>query len=377
MNRGTPQRLLVVLDDCGPGDALVVDFCLEALLRAYPGAEADLLVGEQAATVFAHDRRFRRVIRSRLYEQRARRRFMLAVLKACELARLVTRLLRRYDRAITFYWGTTLLNVLVRAVTRGPSFGYANALPRLLDARLGRYRPAGDPLEQAVRLMEAAGVEAAPALPIPRTTDRGERLETVLEEHGLAAGAKIAVLHAGSDWACQQWRPERWAVLADQLVGELGVRVVFTGTRGEQRYIDEIRAMMRTASVSLAGRTGVPELATLLQRAALCVCVDSLPFELAQMAGTPTVVLAGQSRTAAGAVGGRAPLVVNRTAPDLRAAILDCKLSFEKAAYGGCRHHACPMAGLRGIEVEDVMTTVRKALDEGVDAHTRTRAVSP
>lgn len=377
MSRGTPHRLLVVLDDCGPGDALVVDFCLEALLRAYPDAEADLLVGEQAATVFADDRRFRRVIRSRLYEERARRRSLLVVLKARELARLVARLGRSYDVAITFYWGTTLLNLLVRAVTRGPSFGYANALPRLVDARLGRYRPAGDPLEQAVRLMNAAGVRAAPALPTPRTADGGERLEGVLEQQGLGEATNIAVLHTGSDWACQQWRPERWAVLADRLAGDLGVRVVFTGTCAEETYVEEIRAMMRTASVSLAGRTGVPELATLLQRAALCVCVDSLPFELAQMAGTPTVVLAGQSRTAPGAVGERPPFVVNRTAPDLRAAILACKLSFEKAAYGGCRHHGCPMAGLRGIEVEDVMTTVRKALQEGLDAHPRTRAVSP
>lgn len=360
-----PCRLLLVLDDCGPGDALVVDFCLQAVLQAHPGAEADLLVGEQAAPVFARDRRFARVITSRLYEQRSRHRSVLGLRKAREALRLGLRLGRRYDLAITFYWGTSLLNLLTRFVTHGPSLGFANAWPRLLDTRLGRYPQGGDSLEQAARLLAAAGLQARPAAPAPRVEEAdAHRTVELLSDYGLETSTPLAVLHTGSDWACQQWLPERWAELADQLAGDLGLRVVFTGVRSEAAYIENVRGHMRTGSVSLAGATSVGALSGLLRRAALCVCVDSLAFELAQAATTPTVVLAGQSRTEALRIGPGVPAVVNRTPTGLRAAILECKLSFEKASQGGCLHYGCPMAGLRDIEVEDVLKAVRSTLAE-------------
>ena len=366
------RRLLLVLDDCGPGDALVVDFCLEAVLGAYRDAEADLLVGEGAAPVFARDGRFRRVITSRLYEQRSRSRFMLLLRKVPEAVRLALLMGRRYDLAITFYWGTTLLNFLARLATKGRSLGFANVWPRLLDSRLGQYPRGGDPIEQASRLMAAAGLKAAPTTPGPRieVTD-ARRAAELLDHHGLAESTRLAVLHTGSDWACQQWLPERWATLADVLAGDLGFDVVFTGLPNEAPYIQRIRDRMRADSVSMAGETNVPELTTLLSRAALCVCVDSLAFELAQGAGTPTVVLAGQSRTETVATGRAGPAVVNRTTPELRAAILACKVSFEKASRGGCLHYGCPMAELRDIEMEDVMDAVSSALAQRVTASQR------
>lgn len=363
------QRLLLVLDDCGPGDALAADFCLDAVRRAHRGAEIDLLVSERAAPVFARDRRFQRVITSRLYEQRARRRSVLVLLKMREAARLSRALRRRYDLTVTFYWGTTLLNVIARLLTRGPSLGYANAWPWLLDSRLGRYKPEGDPLEQAARLLAAAGLQATPALPAPRV-EQGAAQETagLLDLHGLKNSSELAVVHTGSDWACQQWLPERWAELADRLAAELGLDVVFTGVRAEAAYIEGIRQRMFSSSVSLAGDTRVPDLTVLLARAAICVCVDSLPFQLAQAAGTPTVLLAGQSRTEAAPLGAARPVVVNRTTPQLRAAILACKLSHERASYGGCLHYGCPMAGLRDISVEDVVHAVRGSLHRRVVA---------
>lgn len=360
------RRLLIVLDDCGPGDALAVDFCLEAILRGHPGAETDLLVSEQASPVFARDRRFRRVLISSLYQQRARSRPVLALRKAREAWRLARRLGLRYDLSVTFYWGTTLVNLLARVATRGRCLGYANAWPRLLDCDLGRYRPEGAALPQAARLLATMGLEAEPAVPAARAEEGDDRQAgALLESHGLGLGRRMAVLHTGSDWACQQWLPERWGETADRLAFELGMDVVFTGVRAEEGPIEAIRSQMRASSVSLAGMTSVTQLAGVLRRAALCVCVDSLAFELAQAAGVPTVVLAGQSRTEVIAVGRVAPTVVNRTTPELRSAILACKLSFAKASFGGCLHYGCPMAGLRDIEVDDVMEAVRKAALDG------------
>ena len=359
------KRLLIVLDDCGPGDALVVDFCIDAILRAHPDAAADLLVSEQAAPVFARDVRFRRIFVSGLYEQRARSRSLLVMRKAREASRLAWRLGRRYDLSVTFYWGTTLLNLLARLATRGRSLGYANSWPGLLDCDLGRYMPDGGVLPQAARVLATMGLEAEPAVPPARKDDGDDRhASALLEPHGLGAGRPMAVLHVGSDWACQQWLPERWAEAADRLALEMGMDIVFTGVRAEAEQIDAIRRRMRAHSVSLAGMTSVAQLAGVLRSAALCICVDSLAFELAQAAGVACVVLAGQSRTEAIRVGPVAPIVVNRSTLELRAAILACKLSFSKASFGGCLHYGCPMAGLRDIELADVMVAVSRAVSK-------------
>jgi ADP-heptose:LPS heptosyltransferase len=346
-----PRRILVVLDDCGPGDALRVHFCLQAIRAAHPQASLDLLVGEQAAPVFAGQQLFHRVIVSRLYGLRSRNRWRLAARKAALAPRLAFRLGRTYDMAFTFYWGTGLLDLLVRLATRGRAFGYANSWPGLVDGGLGPYRVEAGAIEQAVALLAAADITATVPEPARRQPDSRPVIGT-----GPRIPALPIVLHPGSDWACQQWPAERWAELADRLHEETGGSLVFTGASGEAADVERIRAMMRAPSTSLVGQTTVAELAAVLAGAALCVCVDSLAYGLAESAGTPTVVLAGESRTRPDVTGRRAPIVVNRTSPDLRAAILDCKQSHAKAAFGGCLDWGCPMAGLRGIQVADVLT---------------------
>jgi ADP-heptose:LPS heptosyltransferase len=351
-------RILVVLDDCGPGDALRVHFCLQAIHERYPEASLDLLVGEQAAPIFAEQQLFDRVLVSGLYGLRSANRWWLAARKAALAARLAVRLGRVYDAAFTFYWGTSLLNLLVSLATRGPAYGYANAWPAIVDGGLGRYRADADAIEQAVALVGAAGISAACPEPVRRRpqSESHARPDRVLP-------ALPIVLHPGSDWACQMWPAGRWAELADRLHAETGRGLVFTGSAGEAEDVERIRALMRAPSVSLAGQTTVAELAAVLAEAELCVCVDSLAYELARSAGTPTIVLAGESRTRPDAAGEWAPIVVNRTSPGLRAAILDCKLSHAKAAFGGCLDWSCPMAGLRSIQVGDVVAAALSRLE--------------
>jgi heptosyltransferase-3 len=352
------QRILVVLDDCGPGDALRVHFCLKAIRERYPQASLDLLVGEQAQSIFEGQQLFDRVLVSGLYGLRSSSRTWLAVRKAVLAVRLAFRLRRVYDLAFTFYWGTTLLDLLVRLATRGPAYGYSNAWSALVDGGLGHYRIEAGAIAQAVALVGAAGITATCPEPVQRP-----------KQNGSPAGAGHVlprlpiVLHAGSDWACQMWPAERWAELADCLHAETRGSIVFTGSAGEAGDVERIRALMRAPSVSLAGQTSVAELGEVLAGAVLCVCVDSLAYELAQSAGTPTVVLAGESRTRPDVAGKGAPIVVNRTSPELRTAILDCKLSHAKAAFGGCLDWSCPMAGLRSIGVGEVVAAALARLE--------------
>src|SRR6267378_3533447 len=304
------KRVLAILDECGPGDAARIGFCLSALRKALPRARIVLMVAERAAPVVERSLLVDEVVVSRLYGPGRRSRV-----------------------------------------------GYSNRLPRLLTTDLGRYDPFGDPVEQNLAILNAAGIHAA-VLASPDTVHDEKDVESVhdlLDRFGSPRTQPLVLLHTGSDWARQQWLPERWAEMADSLSDRYRVSLVFSGAAEDSAYIEDVRRKMRSPSVSLAGQTTVSQLGALVAEAQLCICVDTMVYELAQAAGTSTVVLAGPTRPHPGLAGRRPPVVVNRTGPDLRLTILTCQQQYPE---GVCHRYECPMAGLREISVHDVLAEV-------------------
>lgn len=359
MSAQMPTRILVILDNCGPGDALRISFGLRAIREGYPEAHITLLAGEQVLGVVEHSRLVDRLVMSRLYEKRSEPLVRMRLKKMNELIRLPLRTGIRYDLVITLGWGTTLLNVLGRVLGRH-RVGYANAFPWLLTSKLGRYdfSSQASMISQQCELLAAAGVSrfSSPP-PVIHTAIESAVVECLLQEaRKLADSPSLVVLHPGSDWACQQWLSERWALLADRLVASYGVDVLFTGLESERSYIDAIRGRMRAPSTSLAGRTTLAQLGALLARAQLCVCVDSAVYELALAAGIPVVVLAGPSDTLQPFTDQHRSLVINKTPTDLKEAIFKSKET--KDMYGGCLNYDCPMAGLRDIQITDVLKAI-------------------
>jgi ADP-heptose:LPS heptosyltransferase len=332
--------------------------------RRWPRAEIVVLTSEAAAAVFHGWQDIDRAVVSRLY-YRSGARMAMRVGKVVELARLVWTVGVGYDLVVTYWWGTTLLHLLgALAAPRGRRIGYARGLPALLTSDLGSFVADGDYLVAHDRLLDAAGVTPptvrAPQLQI--TDADATSITALLGEHGLL-DRRYVVVHPGADWACQQWLPERWAEVCDELVERYGVTPVFTGVEGERRHIDAIRARMYRSSVSLAGQTTLGQLAALLARASLCVCVDSAVFEVTQALGVPAVVLAGPSRAEQLAVGSRPPQVIKRMEPAMQAAINRCREP--RFAAGGCLDYSCPLAGLREIPVPAVLDAVARELAPG------------
>jgi ADP-heptose:LPS heptosyltransferase len=338
------RRILIFLDDIGPGDALRSKFALAAVRKAQPGARITLVVSEAAAQVFERGSGYDHIIVSRLYRVGLQGRWRNRIHKVAELLRLLRAVGLRQDQVLILNWGTLTLDLLGR-LAGGRVVGYENRLPFMLSSRLGPYDVEGDPVEQNRALLIAAGLPDEESEPPPAPVTRSTR------------PGRYAVLHTGSDWACQQWTEEAWAELADRLVDKHGMKIVFTGLGDEAAYIAGIQARMRRTSTSLAGGTSVEELQPLLRHASLCVCVDSAPYELAQLMGTPVVVLAGPSSARPQMGGLKRPIVVNRTPPDLGFQIRVCQRTH---AEGHCHDYSCPFSQLPFINVDDVMRAIGK-----------------
>jgi ADP-heptose:LPS heptosyltransferase len=341
---GRVLRILIVLDDAGPGDALRSQFVLSSVRQAHPEAAITLLADERALDVFSAGGAADRMVASRLYRRGAGGRWPRRLHKAAEVVRLLAVVGLRHDLVLVLNWGTLTLDVLGRLAGRR-LFGYENGMGFLVSGRLGTYDVDGDPVEQNRAILRAAGMgKVAPAPPpVERRSD----------------GQPYAVLHTGSDWACQQWRQERWAELGDRLVEEFGLAVVFTGLADETDYVTGVQALMQRPSTSLAGSTSIDQMRALLANASLCVTVDSAPYELAQLVRTPVVVIAGPTSARPQMGFGRHPVVINKTPPEMRRQIMTCQRTF---AEGNCHDYSCPLSQLPMIDTEDVVGAVSRAI---------------
>jgi heptosyltransferase I len=77
------------------------------------------------------------------------------------------------------------------------------------------------------------------------------------------------------------------------LAREHGFQVAITGSRGDRGLIREIIAQSEVPPLSLAGRTTLAELASVLKTARLAVTADTGPMHLAAALGTPVAALFG------------------------------------------------------------------------------------
>lgn len=105
-------------------------------------------------------------------------------------------------------------------------------------------------------------------------------------------GTPTLVVSPCSSHALRNWRPERYAAVADHAAGR-GWRVVLCGGRSdlERRTADAIRAAMRAPVLDLVGKDTLKQLPALLERADLVMTPDSGPMHIANAMGTKVLGL--------------------------------------------------------------------------------------
>ena len=137
--------------------------------------------------------------------------------------------------------------------------------------------------ERALSVAEAAGFT------LPAGDDGALGVRRPLPEVSdlLPAPAPV-VLHPGTSVPARAWPPERYADVA-RLLTESGHAVVVTGGPSERMLTRHVAG--DTDACDLGGRTTLPELAAVLDAAAVVVVGNTGPAHLAAAVGTPVVSL--------------------------------------------------------------------------------------
>ncbi|GKS64948.1 glycosyl transferase family 1 [Nitrospira sp.] len=105
---------------------------------------------------------------------------------------------------------------------------------------------------------------------------------------------RYAVIHVSPKFAYKMWTVAGWIALGRWLMGQ-GLTVVVTGMESaETAYCEQIVQGLPGA-VNLVDHVALPELGSLLSRAALYIGTDTAVSHMAAAVGTPSVVLFGPS----------------------------------------------------------------------------------
>lgn len=95
--------------------------------------------------------------------------------------------------------------------------------------------------------------------------------------------------------AYKQWRPERFAALADMLIARLNAVVIFLWGPGEKTYVQQIMYLMKQKPFLSPHTKTIKELAAIMSHADMHIGNDNGIKHIAIAVGTPTVTVHGPS----------------------------------------------------------------------------------
>ncbi len=298
-----PQRILVIRLDL-IGDLVLSTVVIRALKRAYPGAEIDLLALPSSASILQGDPQLSGII---TYNPNVwRRPKALFQPRNWREARQTLRRLRarRYDIAVSVFGSWAAMLAVMSGAKRRVGYGREGYPGFMTDSVPGRHWQPGARLQEVdycLRLARAAGAPPSEEDRTPRLTVTPQaqaEVAELLQQAGFEPGqpliAPLIACHVSSNnGQSKRWPVPYWAALLDRLIHEQHAQVVLTGAASDRPLIERITRRMMEQPIDLAGKTSLPQLAALLQRADLLISGDSGPMHIAGAVGTPLIAIHG------------------------------------------------------------------------------------
>jgi heptosyltransferase-2 len=302
------QRILVRSTNW-VGDAVMTVPALEALRARFPRAEIVLLSKPWVSEIFWHHPAVNRQI---IYKPRSEHRGPLGFPKLIRELRA-----EKFDAALLLQnafqaaWMAWLARIPLR-------IGYArDHRSFLLHDAIEPPLPAayGHQVYYYLQLLFRAGLIDKPR-PVEevrlRLTD-AEKSWAIkkLESLDLSGPRLLVGLAPGAAFGpAKRWMPERFAGLADRLIGALNADVLIFGSAAERPLAEEIARSMKRTPTIVAGETSLRQLLSLMAGCRLIIANDSGPMHLAAALGVPLVAVFGSTdERATGPLGTRIRIV--------------------------------------------------------------------
>jgi lipopolysaccharide heptosyltransferase II len=294
-----PQRILLIRMDL-IGDLTLSLTVVRLLKRTYPDAEIDLLAIPSSASIATADPDLAEII---TYNPNIwRRPQALLQRKNWQEARALRRRLqaRRYDLAISVFGPWAAILAVLSGAQRRLGFGTESYPGFMTDSVPGRHWDPHDhkhEVDYCLELAQAAGATVEPGDRVPKLfvdPQVSRQVEQLLQQEGWQSEKPLIACHVSSNnGQSKRWPIPYWATLMDRLIRDDAANVVFTGAPVDLPLIEQITQRMHEHPIVMAGKTSLPQLAALLQKADLLISGDSGPMHIGAAVGTPLIAIHG------------------------------------------------------------------------------------
>jgi heptosyltransferase-2 len=171
---------------------------------------------------------------------------------------------------------------------------------------------------------------------------------SILRQHGVGDGRVLVGMHAGSTYGlAKRWLPDRFLTVANSLINKYGVYVILFGSGKDEIELARwfVSQDHNRNLISLAGKTSVIELASLISLCRVFITNDTGPMHVAQAVGTPIVAVFGSTDVRTTAPYGNRHIIVKKD--------VECS---------PCLKRKCPIDHrcMYGVSVADVLKAVEK-----------------
>jgi len=325
------------------GDVVQTLPALEAIKRNYPDSDITWVVEDAAAGILEGHPLVSRLLVSRRKTWTRMLRRPRTFFQGIRGIFGFFRELRdtRYDIAIDLQ-GLFKSGILVGLALADRKIGFDHGREfssLFLNERLPAYDPEKHALERYLDVARYLGAKDPPptcALPIGGELElMRQRVAGIRKE-----GRLLVAINPVARWKTKLWPERNFAELADRLISERNVAVIFTGSPDDRAVISRILSMMRKDALNWAGETTLKELAALAALSDLFITTDTGPMHLAAAAGARVLALFGPTAPWRTGPYGRSHRVVRKGT--------ECSPCFKKEC-------AFRVRCMEAITVEDVM----------------------
>lgn len=126
------------------------------------------------------------------------------------------------------------------------------------------------------------------------SVEENDWLVNFLEEKKLRVGF-YSVLHPGASWEYKRWNYKNFREIGRFLYEKYGLKSFIIGTKDEFEIGNKISENEGTIFYNIIGKTSLRQTMILIKNAAMVICNDSSPMQLASRMDIPTIAILGPS----------------------------------------------------------------------------------
>lgn len=273
------------------GDVIAITPAIKALKQKFPNANIDVMLRPSMADVLSGNPNVNKILTYDKQDFEKRYNQIVKELKG------------KYDLAVLLHPGVDIGNYKVSELLKKAKIPF-----RIGCTKVGFLEGKGffmhrktkptfrlkHKIEDNLDVVRTIGADTQDKrLEVYTTKEAESYIDELLKKEEITKNDFITVIHAAPQHKAHEWIAERFANLADKLIGKYETKIIFTGSQKDEEYNQKIINLMRDKAINLAGKADIKQFFTAIKRANLVISLDTSAMHVAAALDKPIISLFG------------------------------------------------------------------------------------